>query len=88
MRLADAAIDIYSTVAVLSRASYALSRDESAAQADVQIAQYFTRQASRRVQLSLAAAGRADAADLSQLRAIAEQAFDAGTHVHRHPIDA
>lgn len=87
IRVANAAIDIYSIVAVLSRATYALNHNKDAADHDVQVAQLFTRSAAKRIQRSLAEAANPNDKDLKQIETIARQVYENGGLVHRHPID-
>jgi hypothetical protein len=87
VRIANAAIDIYTSVTVLSRATYALKRNPEAAKHDAQIAQLFCRSAAKRIQRNLADAANPDPNDLKQIQAIARQTFENGSLVHRHPID-
>lgn len=87
IRVANAAIDIYSVVAVLSRATYALNKNQEAAAHDLQVAQLFTRNASKRIQRSLSEASKPNEKDLSQIESIARQVYEANGLAHRHPID-
>ncbi|KAI6242914.1 Acyl-CoA dehydrogenase family member 9 [Aphelenchoides fujianensis] len=87
IRIANAAIDIYALVCVLSRATYSLQKDANAAQNDLQIAQLFARNATQRIQQNLKDAANAKEGDLKKIDGIAARAFEAGGIAHRHPID-
>ncbi|KAI6196689.1 hypothetical protein M3Y94_01138400 [Aphelenchoides besseyi] len=87
IRIADAAIEIYSLVAVLSRASYALNKDVDAAQSDLMIAQLYARRSSTRIQRYLNDIANLNNDDLKKIEKISNQAFENGAIAHRHPID-
>jgi len=87
VRLANAAIDIYSTVCVLSRATYALNKDANAAKHDLEISQLFSRSASNRIQNNLKEAANPNEKDLKHIETIARQVYENNGLVHRHPID-
>ncbi|KAI6184255.1 hypothetical protein M3Y97_00576400 [Aphelenchoides bicaudatus] len=87
IRVANAAIDIYSIAAVLSRATYALSQNQEAAKHDLEVAQLFTRSATKRIQRSLSEASNPNEKDLKQIETIASQVYENGGLAHRHPID-
>jgi len=87
VRVADAAIDIYSIVCVLSRATYALNKDKNAAKHDLEVAQLFARTASKRIQDNLKEAANPNSKDLKQIEGIARQIYENNGLVHRHPID-
>jgi len=77
-RMANAAIDVYHAMAVLSRASAALERaggDESKAAADLDCARIFVPMAMRRARRSVRALGRNQDA---RLKAIAQRALESG----------
>jgi hypothetical protein len=86
-RIANAAIDIYSVVAVLSRATYALNHNQEAASHDVQVAQLFTRAASKRIKRNLSEASNPSEKDLQQIEAIARDVYAVNGLAHLHPID-
>ncbi|CAD5212393.1 unnamed protein product [Bursaphelenchus okinawaensis] len=85
-RLADAAIDIYSTIAVLSRASYVLNK-HSDAKIDLQIAQLFSQNASIRIQRNLKDAAAASSNKLGLIADISKQVTENEGLVHQHIID-
>jgi acyl-CoA dehydrogenase family protein 9 len=77
-RMANAAIDVYHAMAVLSRASAALERagtDSAAAAADLDCARIFVPMAMRRARRSVRALGRNQDA---RLKAVAERALESG----------
>jgi len=77
-RLANAAIDVYHAMAVLSRATAALERaggDEAQAAADLDCARIFVPMAMRRARRSVRALGRNQDA---RLKAVAERALETG----------
>jgi alkylation response protein AidB-like acyl-CoA dehydrogenase len=77
-RMANAAIDVYHAMAVLSRASAALERvggDEAKAATDLDCARIFVPMAMRRARRSVRALGRNQDA---RLKAIAERALESG----------
>jgi acyl-CoA dehydrogenase family protein 9 len=77
-RMANAAIDVYHAMAVLSRASAALERaggDAAAAAADLDCARIFVPMAMRRARRSVRALGRNQDA---RLKAVAERALESG----------
>jgi very long chain acyl-CoA dehydrogenase len=87
IRIANAAIDIYSIAAVLSRATYALNKSEESAKHDLEVAQLFTSSASKRIQDNLKEAYNPDSKDLEQTVTIARQVYENKGLAHRHPID-
>lgn len=81
-RMANAAIDVFHAMAVLSRASAALERadgDEAEVPADVDCARIFVPMAMRRARRSVRALGRNQDA---RLKAIAERALESGELIH------
>ncbi|CAD5216532.1 unnamed protein product [Bursaphelenchus xylophilus] len=86
IRLADAAIDIYSNMAVLSRASYVLNQDKDATH-DLKIAQLYSQNASRRIQKNLKEASSVGSNELNLISTIAKQVTDNEGLVHKHIID-
>jgi len=81
-RMANAAIDVFHAMAVLSRASAAIERvggDEAKAVADVDCARIFVPMAMRRARRSVRALGRNQDA---RLKAIAERALESGELIH------
>ncbi|HYC50577.1 MAG TPA: acyl-CoA dehydrogenase family protein [Gemmatimonadaceae bacterium] len=81
-RMANAAIDVFHAMAVLSRATAALARmdgDETRAAADLDCARIFVPMAMRRARRSVRALGRNQDA---RLKAIAERAIESGQLIH------
>jgi acyl-CoA dehydrogenase family member 9 len=81
-RMANAAIDVYHAMAVLSRASAALDAaggDGASAAADLDCARIFVPMAMRRARRSVRALGRNQDA---RLKAIAERAIETGELIH------
>ncbi len=81
-RMANAAIDVFHAMAVLSRVSAALERvdgDEAKVAADVDCARIFVPMAMRRARRSVRALGRNQDA---RLKAIAERALESGELIH------
>ncbi|VDN31350.1 unnamed protein product [Gongylonema pulchrum] len=86
VRLADAAIDIYSTAAVLSRCSRAAALQQSAFDCERKLAELYTKQACARVNLLmtdiLTRTGEVD-----QIKTISDEIFKAGALTSLHPLD-
>ena len=81
-RMANAAIDVFHAMAVLSRATAALEAaggDEARAAADLDCARVFVPMAMRRARRSVRALGRNQDA---RLKAIAQRAIDSGELIH------
>lgn len=81
-RMANAAIDVFHAMAVLSRATAALGAaggDEAKAAADLDCARVFVPMAMRRARRSVRALGRNQDA---RLKAIAQRAIDSGELIH------
>ena len=81
-RMANAAIDVFHAMAVLSRATAALEAaggDEAKAAADLDCARVFVPMAMRRARRSVRALGRNQDA---RLKAIAQRAIDSGELIH------
>jgi hypothetical protein len=64
-----------------------LKANPDAAKHDLQIAQLFTRSASKRIRRNLAEAANPNSTDLKQIETIARQIFENGGLAHLHPID-
>uniref|UniRef100_A0A7E5A176 Very long-chain specific acyl-CoA dehydrogenase, mitochondrial n=1 Tax=Panagrellus redivivus TaxID=6233 RepID=A0A7E5A176_PANRE len=86
-RVADAAIDIYSMVCVLSRATYVLNKQNGNAPHDKKIVELFTRQAVRRVRANLARASAGDDKEVGLIHDIATEISANGGLVQQHPLN-
>uniref|UniRef100_A0A915DUG1 Acyl-CoA dehydrogenase/oxidase C-terminal domain-containing protein n=1 Tax=Ditylenchus dipsaci TaxID=166011 RepID=A0A915DUG1_9BILA len=88
LRVANAAIDIYSMVAVLSRASYAISKKgDGSALHDQQIAQLFVKQASKRALENLREAAAPSVTGTRLIEEIAVSVCDNQAMIQKHPIN-
>uniref|UniRef100_A0A914WR97 Very long-chain specific acyl-CoA dehydrogenase, mitochondrial n=1 Tax=Plectus sambesii TaxID=2011161 RepID=A0A914WR97_9BILA len=86
-RIADAAIDIYSMVAVLSRCSHALEQNAPSMKHEQEIVDVFCKQASKRVMVNLQALKSDDSKkEFKQLAAMAEAVCKNGSLVQQHPL--
>ncbi|XP_078693160.1 very long-chain specific acyl-CoA dehydrogenase, mitochondrial-like isoform X2 [Branchiostoma floridae x Branchiostoma belcheri] len=84
-RIADAAIDIYGMVAVLSRASRSIQRGDKSADYEKMICTVFCNEASERVTSNLATA-TSGKADFQLMRDIAEEVVQKNQVVQDHPL--
>uniref|UniRef100_A0A915EDI9 Acyl-CoA dehydrogenase/oxidase C-terminal domain-containing protein n=1 Tax=Ditylenchus dipsaci TaxID=166011 RepID=A0A915EDI9_9BILA len=88
LRVANAAIDIYSMVAVLSRASYAIANNSSGnVLHDQQIAQLFVGQASKRALASLKETDGSNTNETDLIGKIAVAVCDKQAMIQKHPIN-
>lgn len=85
VRLANAAIDIYSMVAVLSRCSLALEKGN--ADHEQKIAQLFLRQASKRIFVNINEAGCPSVTSMRLIEQISQSVCDNSGMIQTHPID-
>ncbi|KAI1719984.1 acyl-CoA dehydrogenase, middle domain-containing protein [Ditylenchus destructor] len=87
IRVANAAIDIYSMVAVLSRASYVIAKSGlEQSTHDQQIAQLFVRQASKRAMANLKEAATPSVTGTRLIGEIAKSVCDNGAMIQKHPL--
>ncbi|CAB3373406.1 Hypothetical predicted protein [Cloeon dipterum] len=86
-RLASAAIDIYSSAVVLSRASRALESGASTAKHEENLASVWCSEAADRVRINLSALGSSSSLDnFKRMSAIAGDVCEAGGLVQEHPL--
>ncbi|KAH7722958.1 Protein ACDH-12 a [Aphelenchoides avenae] len=85
IRVANAAIDIYSMAAVLSRASYVLEKGD--APHDLEIAQLFASQASKRALENLKVAKSPSDTQIKLISGIANAVSRNEAMIQKHPID-
>jgi len=87
IRLANAAIDIYSMAAVLSRASHAAKAQTASADHEQRLAELYIRQASKRVEEQLRQCDGVDEEDLKLISGLAEDVCRRDGLVQQHPLD-
>lgn len=88
VRVANAAIDIYSMAAVLSRCTYVIQNDGAdAAKHDQKIAQLFVRQAYKRATANLNEASNPSVTGMRLIEEIATDVFDEASMVQKHPLE-
>jgi very long chain acyl-CoA dehydrogenase len=86
-RIADAAINMYGTVAVLSRASRSLTLDLPSAEHEKHLATVFCKEAAEQVGQSLAAATSTDKAEMDKrLTLISQETVKNEGFVPEHPL--
>uniref|UniRef100_A0A8R1XNS8 Very long-chain specific acyl-CoA dehydrogenase, mitochondrial n=1 Tax=Onchocerca volvulus TaxID=6282 RepID=A0A8R1XNS8_ONCVO len=85
IRMADAAIDIYSVVAVLSRCNHAANQ-QSCFEYERKLAELYTLQACEHVRILLTDILKR-AGDADQIKAVSDDIFKAGSLPSLHPID-
>uniref|UniRef100_A0A646QHH3 Very long-chain specific acyl-CoA dehydrogenase, mitochondrial n=1 Tax=Hemiscolopendra marginata TaxID=943146 RepID=A0A646QHH3_9MYRI len=86
-RLADAAIDIYAMVAVLSRATRSLNKNQISAAHEELLVKVWCTQASYRIQANLNALKASDhLTSFKQMKQISEEICQNGTIVHINPV--
>ena len=87
-RLANAAIDIYTMLVVLSRATRALDRNISSAAIECNMTRVICSEANTRISRNLRALKSPDALKYDELmRNIAKEVISNGSIVHSHPLD-
>ena len=86
-RVADAAIDIYSMVCVLSRATYSLSKSGASGTHEKKIVELFVRQATRRVRQNLSRVNAGDETEIQLIRDLSKDVCSNHGLVRQHPID-
>ncbi|XP_053207789.1 very long-chain specific acyl-CoA dehydrogenase, mitochondrial-like [Panonychus citri] len=87
-RLADSAIDIYSMIVTLSRATRSIQKNFPSAQHEVNMVKVICNEGSTRVQANLAACRTSEKlADFNSLRKISDSLFVNNGVSHRHPIE-
>lgn len=86
-RVAAAAIDIYSMVATLSRATYVLNRAGAEGNHDKKIVALLVRQSTRRVKENLARANAGDNTEIDLIASIANDVSKNQGLVQQHPLN-
>ncbi|XP_053205999.1 very long-chain specific acyl-CoA dehydrogenase, mitochondrial-like [Panonychus citri] len=87
-RLVDSAIDIYSMIVTLSRATRSIQKNFPSAQHEVNMVKVICNEGSTRVQANLAACRTSEKlADFNSLRKISDSLFVNNGVSHRHPIE-
>ncbi|CAD6192164.1 unnamed protein product [Caenorhabditis auriculariae] len=87
IRVADAAIDIYSSVAVLSRCTRSIKEKSSSAAFETDIANFYVQTASKRAADALKEAASPDATSLSLIPKISKAICSNGGLPQQHPAD-
>jgi len=87
IRVANAAIDIYSMVAVLSRCSYALEKGIDSSPHEKQIVELFIRQASKRALANLTQAATPSETEMKIIKGLSEEVCNNEAMVQSHPIN-
>ncbi|EYC19538.1 hypothetical protein Y032_0024g922 [Ancylostoma ceylanicum] len=87
IRVADAAIDIYSMIATLSRCTNSCKKNASSAAHEREIATYFCNIASRRALNNLKEAGGGYEKDIKLIASIATAVCKNGGMPQQHPVD-
>ncbi|CAK5069536.1 unnamed protein product [Meloidogyne enterolobii] len=87
IRVANAAIDIYSMAVVLSRCNYAQEKTGGCSAHDQKIANLFCRQAAKRVNANLDEAMGPSEREMDLIAQIAGNVCENGAMVQKHPVD-
>ncbi|KHJ85760.1 acyl-CoA dehydrogenase protein [Oesophagostomum dentatum] len=87
IRVADAAIDIYSMIATLSRCTNSCKKNASSASHEKEITTYFCNIASRRAMTNLKEAAGGREKDIELIHSIASTVCKNGGMPQQHPID-
>uniref|UniRef100_A0AC35TGH4 Very long-chain specific acyl-CoA dehydrogenase, mitochondrial n=1 Tax=Rhabditophanes sp. KR3021 TaxID=114890 RepID=A0AC35TGH4_9BILA len=87
IRVADAAIDIYSMVCALSRCTYSLNKKAAGSENEVKIVKLFVDQATKRVFDNLKIAASPNGKEIDSITELAKDICANGGLIQQHPID-